>query len=70
MKMIFWTLGFIFGTMQKKNYSIHSDIASNNLSEHHMISVLLKNITRNRRGPSYWKLNTSVLDNKECKQKN
>ena len=34
-----------------------------------MISLSLKNITTNKGGPSYWKLNTSILQNKEYKQK-
>ena len=33
-----------------------------------MICLSLKNIT-NKRGPSYWKLNTSILENKAYKQK-
>ena len=52
-----------------KNYSIRSDIVSNTLSDHHIISLSLVNITTKKRGSSYWKLNTSVLQNKEYKQK-
>ena len=51
------------------NFSIRSDIVPNTLSDHHMISLSLKNITTNKRGPSYWKLNASILQNKEYKQK-
>ena len=53
----------------KKNFSIRSDIIPNNISDHSMICLSLKNITTNKRGPSYWKLNTSILQNKEYKQK-
>ena len=53
----------------RKNFNIRSDIVTNMLSDHHMISLSLKNITTNKRGPSYWKLNTSILQNKEYKQK-
>ena len=53
----------------RKNFNIRSDIVTNTLSDHHMISLSLKNITTNKRGPSYWKLNTSILHNKEYKQK-
>ena len=52
-----------------KNYSIRSDIVPNTLSDHHIISLSLVNITTNKRGSSYWKLKTSVLQNKEYKQK-
>ena len=74
MKTIFWTLSseltvFVFGEMQKNPFSIRSDIISNNVSDHHMICLSLKNITTNKRGPSYWKLNTSILENKAYKQK-
>ena len=33
-----------------------------------MISLSLKNIKTNKRGPSYLKLNTSILENKDYKQ--
>ena len=52
-----------------KNYSIRSDIVLNTWSDRHMISLSLKNIRANKRGPLYCKLNTSVLQNKEYKQK-
>ena len=54
----------------KKNFSICSDIIPNHISDHRMICLPLKNITTNKRGPSYWKLNTSILQNKGYKQKN
>ena len=53
----------------KKNFSIRSDIIPNNISDHSMICLSWKNITTNKRGPSYWKLNTSILQNKGYKQK-
>ena len=60
---------FIFGAMRKKNFSIRSDITPTNISDHHMICLSLKNITTNKRGPSYWKLNTRILVSKAYKQK-
>ena len=53
----------------KKSFSIRSDITPNNILDHHMICLSLNNITTNKRGPSYWKLNTSILENKDYKQK-
>ena len=53
----------------KKKFSIRSDIIPNNISDHSMICLSLKNITTNKRGPSYWKLNTSIQQNKEYRQK-
>ena len=52
-----------------KIFSTLSDILPNTLSEHHLTCLSLKNITRNKTGPSYWKLNTSILENKAYKQK-
>ena len=52
-----------------KIFCILSDILPNNLFDHHLICLLLKNITINKTGPSYWKLNTSILENKAYKQK-
>ena len=52
-----------------KIFSILSDILPNTLSEHHLTCLSLKNITINKTGPSYWKLNTSILENKAYKQK-
>ena len=60
---------FYNGNHARTNCSIRSDIVPNTLSDHHMISLSLKNITTNKRGPSYWKLNASILQNKEYKQK-
>ena len=53
----------------KKSFSIRSDITPNNILDHHMICLSLKNITTNKKGPLYWKLNTSILENKDYKQK-
>ena len=53
----------------KKSFSIPSDTIPNNISDHHIICLSLKNVTTNKGGPSYWKLKTSVLENKDCKQK-
>ena len=53
----------------KKDFSIRSDIILNNISDRHLICLSLKNITAHKRGPSYWKLNTSILGNKTHKQK-
>ena len=39
------------------------------ISDHRMVCLSLKNITTNKRGPSYWKLNTSILQNNGYKQK-
>ena len=50
-------------------FSTLSDILPNTLSEHHLTCLSLKNITINKTGPSYWKLNTSILENKAYKQK-
>ena len=61
--------GFYIWSNAKKNFSIRSDIIPNNISDHHMICLSLKNITTNKRRPSYWKLNTSILENKAYKQK-
>ena len=47
-----------------KIFSTLSDILPNTLSEHHLTCLSLKNITINKTGPSYWKLNTSILENK------
>ena len=52
-----------------KIFSTLSDILPNTLSEHHLTCLSLKNITINKTGPSYWKLNTSILENKAYKQK-
>ena len=53
----------------RKNFSIWSDIVPNTLSDHHMISFSLTNVTRNKRGPSYWKLNTSIYKIKKTNKK-
>ena len=53
----------------KKNFSIRSDILPNNISDHRMICLLLKNITTNKRGPSYWKLNTVFHKTKDTNKK-
>ena len=34
-----------------------------------MICLSLKTITTDKKGALYWKLNTSILENKEYKQK-
>ena len=60
---------FYMWNQAEKQFSIRSDIIQNKLSDHHMITLSLKNITTNKRGPSYWKLNTSILENKDYKQK-
>ena len=52
-----------------KIFSTLSDILPNTLSEHHLTCLSLKNITINKTGPSYWKSNTSILENKAYKQK-
>ena len=59
---------FYIWNQEEKNFNICSDIIPNNVSDHHMISLSLKNITTNKRGPSYLKLNTSILENKDYKQ--
>ena len=53
----------------KKNFSIRSDIIPSNISDHRMICLSLKNITTKKRGPSYWKLDARILENKAYKQK-
>ena len=51
-----------------KKFSIRFDIVLNTLSDRDIIRFSLKNITTNKRGPSYWKLNASILQNKDNKQ--
>ena len=60
---------FYIWSNAKKSFSIRSDIIPNNMSDYHMIYLLLKNIMMNKRGPSYCKLNTSILEYKDYKQK-
>ena len=58
---------FYIWNQAEKKFSTRSDIVHNNISDHHMITLSLKNITTKKRGPSYWKLNTSFLENKDYK---
>ena len=60
---------FYIWSNAKKSFSISSDIIPNNMSDYHMIYLLLKNIMMNKRGPSYCKLNTSILEYKDYEQK-
>ena len=43
---------FYIWNQAEKQFSIRSDIIQNKLSDHHMITLSLKNIPTNKRGPS------------------
>ena len=53
------------------NVKIRAQITQNHLSDHRMISISIKKKkkTAKKRGPSYWKLNSSILENKDYKNK-
>ena len=52
----------------ENNYKIKTQIIQNYLSDHWMITLVCpKNETK--RGLSYWKLNSSILQNKEYQNK-
>ena len=49
------------------NFKIKAQIIQNYLSDHRMISISIQKKTEKKRGPSYWKLNSSILENKDHK---
>ena len=49
------------------NFKIKAQIIQNYLSHHRMISISIHKKTEKKRGPSYWKLNSSILENKDHK---
>ena len=51
------------------NFKIRAQITQNYLSDHRMLSISIQKKTGKKRGPSYWKLNSSILENKDYKNK-
>ena len=53
----------------ENNYKIRTQIIQNYLSDHRMITLNIHKKNERKRGPLYWKLNSSILENKEYKNK-
>ena len=53
----------------ENNYKIKTQIIQNYLSDHCMITLTFCPKNEKKKGPSYWKLNWSILQNKDCKNK-
>ena len=53
----------------ENNYKIKTQIIQNYLSDHRMITLNFYPKHEKKRGPSYWKLNSSILQNKDYKNK-
>ena len=51
------------------NFKIRTQITQNYLSDHKMISINIQKKPGKKRGPSYWKLNSSILENKDYTDK-
>ena len=49
----------------ENNFKIKTHIIQNYLSDHRMITLTFCPKNENKRGPSSWKLNSSILQNKE-----
>ena len=47
------------------NFKTRAQITQNYLSDHRMLSISIQKKTGKKRGPSYWKLNSSILENKD-----
>ena len=60
---------FYLTTNIEINYKIKTQIIQNYLSDHRMIKLSIHKKNEKKRGPSYWKLNSSILENKEYKNK-
>ena len=44
----------------ERNYKIRTQIIQNYFSDHRMITLNIRKKNKKRRGPSYWKLNSSI----------
>ena len=53
----------------ENNYKIKTQIIQNYLSDHRMITLNFCPKHEKKRGPLYWKLNSSILQNKEYQNK-
>ena len=53
----------------ENNYKIKTQIIQNYLSDYCMITLTFCRKNEKKRGPSYWKLNWSILQNKDYKNK-
>ena len=53
----------------ENNYKIKTQIIQNYLSDHRMVTLNFCHKHEKKRGPSHWKLNSSILQNKDYKNK-
>ena len=60
---------FCLTSKVETNYKIRTQIIQNYLSDHRMITLNTHKRNEKKRGPSYWKLNSSILENKDHKNK-
>ena len=51
------------------NYNIKAQVIQNYLSDHRMIKISFHQKKEKKRGPSYWKLNASIFENKDYKNR-
>ena len=60
---------FCLTSKVETNYKIRTQIIQNYLSDHRMITLNTHKRNEKKRGLSYWKLNSSILENKDHKNK-
>ena len=60
---------FYLTTNIETKYKIRAQIVQNYLSDHQMITLSIHEKNEKKWGPSYWKLNSSILENKDYKNK-
>ena len=60
---------FYLTTNIEINCKIRTQIIQNYLSDHQIITSSIHKKNEKKRGPPYWKLNSSILENKDCKNK-
>ena len=60
---------FYLTTNIETKYKIRAQIVQNYLSDHRMLTLGIHEKNEKKRGPSYGKLNSSILENKDYKNK-
>ena len=60
---------FYLTTNIETNYKIRAQIVQNYLSDHWIIPLSIHEKNVKKRGPLYWKLNSSILEKKDYKNK-